>query len=392
MDNDQLAQRLEWLDKERRKDSLTIATLSDRVAKMENSSNGLESRIKNLSSEVTQLTTMLAKFDQVDAGIAQLRLDLTKMIDGIEKTRNERERDMEKLRVKDGETLQKSLADLKKMSEPVSDLKKSLQARVEEEHRLSKELAELGKRFDDSQHSDEEYLRIQKLMEEAQKQDSKRLADLQAENLALRKRLDEIRGKVDMTTESARKTEMRINELQTAEGERKQSQNAFIEKQAMQQVDRERIWKEWQTRFEDFSKERVNLDSQVQTLDAMQRSLKRSQDTFDEVNQRFERRINEITEMQRLVEERFRQEWVNFKADDLKRWTNYTLSQEEQQREYSRLTGRMDERLVALEDEYQQLQDLTHQINDETHKRLQGLLALSHEMMEEFTRTFQGEG
>ena len=32
-----------------------------------------------------------------------------------------------------------------------------------------------------------------------------------------------------------------------------------------------------------------------------------------------------------LTEERFRQEWVNFKADDQKRWTNYTLAQEEQQ-------------------------------------------------------------
>ena len=34
---------------------------------------------------------------------------------------------------------------------------------------------------------------------------------------------------------------------------------------------------------------------------------------------RFERRINEITEMERLTEERFRQEWVTFKADDQKR-------------------------------------------------------------------------
>ena len=43
------------------------------------------------------------------------------------------------------------------------------------------------------------------------------------------------------------------------------------------------------------------------------------------MKQRFDRRLNEITEMQRLVEERFRQEWVSFKADDQKRWTNYTL-------------------------------------------------------------------
>jgi hypothetical protein len=58
-----------------------------------------------------------------------------------------------------------------------------------------------------------------------------------------------------------------------------------------------------------------------------------AQEAFEEITQRFDRRINEITEMQRLTEDRFRQEWVSFKADDQKRWTNYSLVQEEQQRE-----------------------------------------------------------
>ena len=37
--------------------------------------------------------------------------------------------------------------------------------------------------------------------------------------------------------------------------------------------------------------------------------------------------------LQRLAEERLRQEWVTFKADDQKRWTGYTLSQDEAIRE-----------------------------------------------------------
>jgi hypothetical protein len=68
----------------------------------------------------------------------------------------------------------------------------------------------------------------------------------------------------------------------------------------------------------------------------MQRAVKRSQDSFDEITQKFERRINEITEMSRINEDRFRQEWGGFKNDDQKRWTNYSLSQEEQFREIQR--------------------------------------------------------
>jgi predicted nucleic acid-binding Zn-ribbon protein len=87
--------------------------------------------------------------------------------------------------------------------------------------------------------------------------------------------------------------------------------------------------------------------------------------------------------MQRLVEDRFRQEWVSFKADDQKRWTNYTLAQEEQQRELLRSVGKLEERLMLLEDLIQEIQDFSHQITEETTSRLQSLLALVRSWNEE---------
>ena len=51
--------------------------------------------------------------------------------------------------------------------------------------------------------------------------------------------------------------------------------------------------------------------------------------------------------MTRLTEDRFRQEWVAFKADDQKRWTNYSLVQEEQSRELNRQFERPGSRAIA---------------------------------------------
>ena len=182
--------------------------------------------------------------------------------------------------------------------------------------------------------------------------------------------------------------DLRINELQASEVERKQAQNVFIEKQNMYMIDRERIWKDWNQQFEDIIQKAVSLDSQIQTLDATNRAVKRSQEAFDDIIQRFERRVNEITEMQRLVEERFRQEWVNFKADDQKRWTNYTLSSEEKQREISRQIEKQNDRLVLVEDATQEIKDMIRQTNEEIQNRLQGLLALSHQWMDDYDRLF----
>jgi methyl-accepting chemotaxis protein len=78
----------------------------------------------------------------------------------------------------------------------------------------------------------------------------------------------------------------------------------------------------------------------------------------DEVTQRFERRINEISEIQRLNDERFRQEWTGFKSDDVKRWTNYMLSQEEQSRENA-------QQFKDLAAQLQEVDDLTSSIRDQ---------------------------
>lgn len=80
--------------------------------------------------------------------------------------------------------------------------------------------------------------------------------------------------------------------------------------------------------------------------------------------------MNEITEMQRLVEERFRQEWVTYKADDQKKWTNLVLNQEDLHRENTRQMEKQSDRLAVLEDDLVQLNDLIKQVVDENLKNL----------------------
>lgn len=392
MELEQLAKRLDWLDDERRKDKLIIQTLEERLGAIEGSVPGLVQQIKEISGEVTRLSTMLAKFDQIEATLAQMRVDHSRALENLEKTRVEREREIEKARLADQEVLSKAIGEVRRGLDSIPDLRKSLQARQEEDFRLARLIEEANQKITEYRRSDEEYCRAHKLLEEAQRQDAKRLTDLQGEVSAVRKRQDEQRGRVDLTTDSIRKMEMRINEFQAAEGERRQNMAAFIDKQNMTAVERERVWKEWQTRFELIERQGMGLDAQLQAIEATHRSIKHSQEAFDEITQRFDRRINEITEMTRLTEDRFRQEWVAFKADDQKRWTNYSLVQEEQSRELNRQFERYNERVVLLEDMAQELQDLVQQIREESQKRLQSLLAVAHEWVEQYDRVFGRTG
>jgi len=388
MDFEQIIKRIEWLDDERRKDKSLISSLEDRLLKYEGSIAPLMQEVKAVANDVSRIQAVITRFDQIDAAISQIRVDFPRSIEAIEKQRLEKEREIEKVRLADQESVSQSISNVRKGLEPIPELKKDIAARAEEEKRLVRLIAEVDKKVLDSKRSDDEYRRNLKLLEENIRQDSKRILDIQGELSAVRKRVEEQRGKVDLSNEALRRIEMRQNELVNAEVERKQSQTAFIERQSMIQVERDRIWRDWQTRFEIIENQALNLDAQLQALDATQRSVKHAQENFDEITQRFERRINEITEMQRLVEDRFRQEWVSFKADDQKRWSNYMLTNDEQIREIAKQFEKISERLIQVEDSTQDFRDMIQQILQTTQKRLQSALSFARDQNNEFNESF----
>jgi DNA repair exonuclease SbcCD ATPase subunit len=388
MDFEQLLKQVEWLDDERRKDKLIIAALDDRIRKLEGNSTSFMQEIRELSNEMSRLQTLPSRFDTYDSTISQIRVDFNRVVESIEKQRTEKDREQEKVRMADLESLNSSIEKLRKSLDILPEMKKELKAREEEEHRLVRLIGEFEKKLLDIKRSDEEYRRSQKILEENVRQDSKRILDVQGEITSTRKRIDEQRGKIDLASENLRKIEMRQNELLNSESERKQAQIAFIEKYNKQQVERERIWKEWQANFEVISNQAINLDEQLQSLDATQRAIRHSQEAFEEITQKFERRINEITEMQRLAEEKMRQDWVSFRADDQKRWSNYMISQDEQFQETSRIFEKIENRLIHLEETTQELNDLTTQIIQTNEKSIQSLFKFIKEVNEEFSDSF----
>jgi chromosome segregation ATPase len=391
MDFEQVIKRVEWLDEERRKDKLIIAALDDRLRKLEGNYTPLVQELRELSNELSRLKTLPSRFDTFDAAISQIRVDFNRMIDQIEKQRVEKDREIEKVRLADLESLNGAIEKVRKSLDELPEMKKDIKAREEEEHRLVRMIGEYDKKLLDIQRSDEEYRRTQKILEENVRQDSKRILDVQGEINSTRKRIDEQRGKIDLATENLRKIEMRQNELLNSETERKQAQIAFIEKYSKQQVERERVWNEWQSSFEVISKQAINLDQQLQALDATQRTIRHAQEAFEEITQKFERRINEITEMQRLAEDKMRQDWMSFRADDQKRWSNYMISQDEQFQETTKIFEKIENRLIHLEETTQELNDLTDQIVMTNERSIQSLFKFVKEINEDFSDSFESK-
>ncbi len=387
MELEQILKQLDWLDDERRKDKARLSALEERLAAIEGNLTPIPSQIREVSSEVTRLNTALNRFDSFDDSIRQVRIEVKQMAEKAEKDQKRREDEAEKIRRAEMRTVDEWIAELRKGIEQLPDIKRGLQLRSDEDARLSKLIDELRLRMDTIRRSDEEYNRTIRLFDDGRRQDAKRLTDVQGELAAVRKRVDENRGRLELNTTSIKKIETRLNEMALVENEQRESVLNFIENQSLKDVERERIMKDWQTRFQIIDASTAEVSAALQNLDNTTRSVKRSQQTIDELTQKVERRISEITEIQRLTEERFRQDWVTFKADDQKRWQNYTLTLDEQRGEAQRQHERLADKVTELEDEYQEIQDIVQLINEQTEKRLQTLLTMTHEWMTSYERT-----
>ncbi len=381
MEFEQIIKRLDWLDEEHRKDKAAIEALSEQLAKTNGDLKIANKKIKELTAELAPLPTLAPRIDQLNGVVTQQRTDILKYVDEMDNKDVDKLPDAEKRIQMQIDAIHKTLGELRKFKDPIAEIKRELKNSAAEEIRHDKQIAEWETRLEAVTKTVEEVKLLQKAAEGPRRQDSKRLADLQGEITAARKRMEEVREKNELYNDSIRRLETRLNELLTSEAERRQAQTNFIESQSLLHVERERAWKEWESGLESLRKDSSLMDQHLQEWDVAQRAVKRAQETYEEIVQKFERRINEISEMQRLAEDRFRQELVSFKADDQKRWTSYTLSQEENLKDSRSGFGKLEERLTALEDLAQVQQDIIQQTKDANEQLFQGLLAQIHEFL-----------
>ena len=386
MDFEQIVKRLQWLDEEHRKDKVAIIALEERITSFEGNIEIVKQQIKPLDKQIASLSSTTARIDQFDTIVAKQREDVKKALDEIEKKFQKRELEITKQHQKDLEPFPKAIDELKQALTAIPPIQHDVKARIAEETRLRLEIKELKPPIEEAKRAAEDVARSQRSYEENRKQDIKRVADLQGELVAMRSRIEEAKSKADLTADSFKNIDNRVNEVMLSETERKAAQSAFIEKQSVVQFDRERTLKEWQEKSNEFQKQVKILETQSQALEETLRGAKKAQETYNELNTKLERRINEVTEMQRLAEDRLRQEWVTFKADDQKRWTGYTLSQDEGTKDVRRTVQKLDERIAPLNESIQTLQDQLHQTADATEQQLQELMNVAHEWLSAYER------
>ncbi|HAY83508.1 MAG TPA: hypothetical protein DCY42_00915, partial [Chloroflexi bacterium] len=92
MEQEQLEKKIDWLEKERRADKQTIASLQNRLTEIESHLEKTNKYAQGLESDITKVSVRLTRIDAFDEALAVVRKDIKSELDAQEKRLKSREK------------------------------------------------------------------------------------------------------------------------------------------------------------------------------------------------------------------------------------------------------------------------------------------------------------
>ncbi len=336
MDLAQAARMIEWLDEERRRDRSTIAALEERLAQQADLIDQMARRQAALENEQSTLRTSFLPIGREDEISNQLRMEFQQLLEGVESKRLMAEREAERRADIARESVARMVRDVADRTEALERAVEELPAARVERDRVASALAAVQQRMEDLNKKFEEPERRITFLEEQRRQDARRISDVQSEMPEMQKQVDALRPKLEAIEAMVLRNEKRILELQSAERERREEMQQFIDQQGLLLQQRDQQVTELTKRFGAYDEDMKRYMERFESWSETHRQMKKVMDDFERIAERLGRRINEVAEMQRLSEERFRQEWNDWIADDQKRWKQFTLTNDEAWRNHDK--------------------------------------------------------
>jgi chromosome segregation ATPase len=336
MDLAQAARMIEWLDEERRRDRATIALLEERNAQQQGVIDQLTRRLDGLESEQATMRSSFVSQNQESELTEQLRAEFQQMLESVESKRLTAEREAERRAELGRESVTRMVRELEERTNKLDRAIEELPAARIERDRVASALAAVQQRMEDMTKKFEEPERRLTFLEEQRRQDSRRISDLQSELPEMQKQIDGLRPKQEAIESMALRNEKRIMELQTAERDRREEIQQFIDQQMLLLQQRDQQVAELAKNFGSYDEDMRRYTERFETWAETHRQMRKVVEDFERIAERLGRRINEVAEMQRLSEERFRQEWNDWIADDQKRWKQFTLTNDEAWRNHDK--------------------------------------------------------
>lgn len=348
MDIAQLAQMVNWLDEEHRRDRAEIARLQQRVESQSADVIEQARRIQDLEGKLASTQSQFTRFNQVESAINNTRLELTALVERDAETRTAGQRELERMRLGDRETLSREISEVRRELPRFNRLEEAMEIRAVEDVRLSELIMGVRNQIGGLSKEIEERTRQIPFLAEQRTSDTKRIAQLQQETVELFKRIEAVAGRIPLLDESIRKGLNEIEKLPPQIDTMREQNMLFMEKMRSQMAERDQSFNRWGEAIEEqktlVSQAYERVQAYAQQVEIARRAVSEMQDFKDMIL----REQGQVQELQRLAEERIRREMDEFREDYEKRRRKAELRQEHLWSEQDKYNREVVERFPPL--------------------------------------------
>lgn len=349
MDLTQLSQMVTWLDEEHRRDREELARLDQRLQNMAIEKQEQSRRIQDLESRLASTHAQLTRFTQIEQALQQLKGEVVVLLDKQTEARLNAEREAERARISDREALGRGIAEVRKELSRIGRIEEELVTRQAEDQRLGEMALAQRVAINNVTKDLDERTRSLPYMIEQRAADNKRIAQLQGENTELLKRTDTTAARVTVTEERLQRLEKDLQKIQPIPAQIYEDQKAFIETQKLADVDRDRQMGIWEQTIQE---QKTLIEKQIVRLrefEARYEQAGRALKNIDEFQASLLRDQKQVSELQRLAEERQRKELADWQGENEQRWKKESLRWEYSIQEQAKVNQKLVERFPPLE-------------------------------------------
>ncbi|MEK6588815.1 MAG: hypothetical protein AABY97_08250, partial [Chloroflexota bacterium] len=180
METEQIDKRVTWLDEQRRKNSEEIGRLVERLEGLEQNVHRLADQLQVLAGDLSRTSALASRVGKVDETISNHRLEIGELIETSEQRRIAREKQLESIRQTDQNQTAEALDEIRAALKGLKELRESLDARRQEEIRMSRALDGANKSVGGLTKEIEERSRNLVGLQESRRQDAQRIGELES--------------------------------------------------------------------------------------------------------------------------------------------------------------------------------------------------------------------
>ena len=348
MDLAQLAQMVNWLDEEHRRDRAEIARLQQRIESQSADIIEQARRIQELEGRLAGTHAQLGKFTQIENALQNTKTEISALVNRNEEERTQAQRDLERARLSDRELLSREIAEVRRELPRIGRLEEAIDLRAAEDDRLSELVMAVRNQLGGLAKEIEERTRQIPFLSEQRTSDTKRIAQLQQETVELFRRIEAVSGRIPVLEESVRKTGSEVEKIPPTVDVLRDQQHELMEEIRVMTSEQGQAIQRWKDTIAEqksmVTQAYERVQSFAQQIDIARRAVGEVQEFKDLIL----REQSQVQELQRLAEERIRREMDEFREDFEKKRRKAELRQEHLWAEQDKYNREITEKFPPL--------------------------------------------